>query len=124
MEVLAVTEIPEQRLEATGVFHGERDVVAGVRAELIERFGGVVAVNARVNGHDQAVLHRHPRELVGHVGLERVGLIHGGFAAQAEGWTWTIWMLLWLGGFTLIFLTFLLPETSAATYVSSSATRE
>ena len=53
-----------------------------------------------------------------------LGPLVGGFAAQAEGWTWTIWMLLWLGGFTLIFLTFLLPETSAATYVSSSATRE
>jgi len=38
----------------------------------------------------------------------------GGFAAQYEGWTWTIWELMWLSGFTLIVLIFFLPETSSA----------
>lgn len=37
----------------------------------------------------------------------------GGFAAQAKGWTWTIWCLLWLSGATLIFLVFSMPETSS-----------
>jgi DHA1 family multidrug resistance protein-like MFS transporter len=38
----------------------------------------------------------------------------GGFAVEAKGWTWTIWELMWLSGFTLVLLTFLLPETSSA----------
>lgn len=37
----------------------------------------------------------------------------GGFAAQAEGWTWTIWILLWLSGTTLVFLLVTMPETSS-----------
>ena len=44
-----------------------------------------------------------------------LGPLVGGFAVEGKGWTWTIWILLWLGGFTLVFLTFLLPETSAST---------
>ncbi|OCK86379.1 benomyl/methotrexate resistance protein [Lepidopterella palustris CBS 459.81] len=43
-----------------------------------------------------------------------LGPLVGGFAAQAEGWTWTIWELMWLSGFCLIFLFFLLPETSSS----------
>ena len=43
-----------------------------------------------------------------------LGPLVGGFAAQANGWRWTIWELLWLSGFTLVFLFFLLPETSSA----------
>ena len=43
-----------------------------------------------------------------------LGPLIGGFAAQANGWRWTIWELLWLSGFTLVFLFFLLPETSSA----------
>ena len=43
-----------------------------------------------------------------------LGPLIGGFAAQYEGWTWTIWELMWLSGFTLILLIFFLPETSAA----------
>ena len=42
-----------------------------------------------------------------------LGPLIGGFAAMKKGWTWTIWILLWLSGFTCIFLAFLLPETSA-----------
>lgn len=44
-----------------------------------------------------------------------LGPLVGGFAVVGKGWTWPIWILLWLGGFTLIFLTFFLPETSAST---------
>ena len=42
-----------------------------------------------------------------------MGPLVGGFAAQAKGWTWTIWELTWLSGFALVVLFFLLPETSA-----------
>ncbi|KAF2145680.1 uncharacterized protein K452DRAFT_356083 [Aplosporella prunicola CBS 121167] len=43
-----------------------------------------------------------------------MGPLVGGFAAQAEDWTWTIWELMWLSGFCLVFLVFFLPETSSA----------
>lgn len=42
-----------------------------------------------------------------------LGPLVGGFAAQAEGWTWTIWELMWLCGFSLILFIFFLPETSS-----------
>jgi DHA1 family multidrug resistance protein-like MFS transporter len=43
-----------------------------------------------------------------------MGPLVGGFAAQAKGWTWTIWELMWASGFAFVFLFFFLPETSAA----------
>ncbi|KAI9685985.1 MAG: hypothetical protein M1822_003968 [Bathelium mastoideum] len=43
-----------------------------------------------------------------------LGPLVGGFAAEAKGWTWTIWELMWLSGFALVFLFFFLPETSSA----------
>ena len=43
-----------------------------------------------------------------------LGPLVGGFAAQAEGWTWTIWELMWLSGFSLILFIFFLPETSSS----------
>ena len=42
-----------------------------------------------------------------------LGPLVGGFAAQAEGWRWTIWELMWLCGCSLILFIFFLPETSA-----------
>lgn len=30
-----------------------------------------------------------------------------------KSWTWTIWELMWLSGFCLVFLFFFLPETSS-----------
>ncbi|KAI9738694.1 MAG: hypothetical protein M1834_008199 [Cirrosporium novae-zelandiae] len=42
-----------------------------------------------------------------------LGPLVGGFAAQAEGWTWTIWELMWLSGSSLVLLIFFLPETSS-----------
>ena len=44
-----------------------------------------------------------------------LGRTIGGFAAQREGWTWTIWILLWLSGGSLAFLAFFMPETSSQT---------
>ncbi|KIW63707.1 hypothetical protein PV04_08690 [Phialophora macrospora] len=43
-----------------------------------------------------------------------MGPLIGGFAAESKGWTWTIWELMWLSGFTLVLLAFLMPETSSA----------
>ena len=42
-----------------------------------------------------------------------MGPLVGGFAAEAKGWTWTIWELTWLSGFCFVFLFFFLPETSS-----------
>lgn len=43
-----------------------------------------------------------------------MGPLIGGFAAEAKGWTWTIWELTWLSGFCLVLLFFTMPETSSA----------
>jgi MFS transporter, DHA1 family, multidrug resistance protein len=42
-----------------------------------------------------------------------LGPLVGGFAAEARGWTWTIWELMWLSGFSLVFQFLFLPETSS-----------
>lgn len=52
-----------------------------------------------------------------------LGPLVGGFAAQAKGWTWTIWELMWLSGFALVFLFFFLPETSSANILYRRARR-
>ena len=43
-----------------------------------------------------------------------LGPLVGGFATQAEGWSWTIWALMWLCGFSLALIIFFLPETSSS----------
>ncbi|KAI8936510.1 hypothetical protein NX059_006915 [Plenodomus lindquistii] len=43
-----------------------------------------------------------------------LGPLIGGFAVMKKGWTWTIWELMWLSGFTWVVLFFFLPETSSA----------
>ncbi|CAG8210250.1 unnamed protein product [Penicillium olsonii] len=52
-----------------------------------------------------------------------LGPLVGGFAAAAKGWTWTIWQLMWISGFTLVVLVFFLPETYAPTILSQRAAR-
>ncbi|KAF9516079.1 hypothetical protein BS47DRAFT_1341426 [Hydnum rufescens UP504] len=51
------------------------------------------------------------------------GPIVGGFAAQAKGWQWPIWELLWLSGGTLILLLFFFPETLGDTILYKRAKR-
>ena len=46
-----------------------------------------------------------------------MGPLVGGFASESEGWTWTMWELMWLSGFCLVFLTFCLPETSSSNII-------
>lgn len=50
-------------------------------------------------------------------------LIQGGFAAAANGWQWPIWELLWISGFALLVLVFLLPETLPDTILLKRARR-
>ncbi|KAH9924166.1 MFS general substrate transporter [Fomitopsis serialis] len=52
-----------------------------------------------------------------------LGPVVGGFAAQANGWRWTIWPLLWLSGAALAFLFVLLPETSSSAILYRRAVR-
>jgi DHA1 family multidrug resistance protein-like MFS transporter len=54
-----------------------------------------------------------------------LGPIIGAFAAQGFGydWRWTIWPLLMLSGFTLILLTFSMPESSATNILHRRAER-
>ncbi|KAK4503370.1 hypothetical protein PRZ48_004285 [Zasmidium cellare] len=42
-----------------------------------------------------------------------IGPVIGNWAAEFRGWKWTIWELIWMSGFALVFLTIFLPETSA-----------
>lgn len=49
-----------------------------------------------------------------------MGPLIGGFAAQYEGWRWTIWELMWLSGFSLIIFIFFLPETSSSNILCMS----
>ncbi|GAA84884.1 caffeine resistance protein [Aspergillus luchuensis IFO 4308] len=52
-----------------------------------------------------------------------LGPLVGGFAAQAEGWKWTIWQLLWVSGFAWVLLFFFLPETFAPNILYRRARR-
>ncbi|KAJ6620281.1 major facilitator superfamily domain-containing protein [Mycena sp. CBHHK59/15] len=51
------------------------------------------------------------------------GPIAGSFAAQANGWRWPMYELLWISGFALIFLALLLPETYEPTILLKKARR-
>lgn len=52
-----------------------------------------------------------------------LGPLVGGFAVQARGWNWAIWELMWLSGFCLAVLVFLLPETSTTNILYRRAWR-
>ncbi|KAI3397187.1 hypothetical protein diail_11161 [Diaporthe ilicicola] len=60
---------------------------------------------------------------VGAVCGPTLGPLVGGFAVQARGWSWAIWELMWLSGFCLAVLVFLLPETSPANILCRRARR-
>ncbi|KIM78350.1 hypothetical protein PILCRDRAFT_11327 [Piloderma croceum F 1598] len=44
-----------------------------------------------------------------------VGPVIGGFPAQANGWRWPIYELIWISGFALVFLALFFPETYKST---------
>lgn len=51
------------------------------------------------------------------------GPVLGGFAAQAEGWRMTIWIISWLATPTVLVMYFFMPETSASTILYQRARR-
>ncbi|ORY73242.1 putative caffeine resistance protein [Leucosporidium creatinivorum] len=51
------------------------------------------------------------------------GPVVGGFAAQANGWRWPIYELLWISGASLLLLAFFLPETLGSTILLRRAER-
>ncbi|GLB34695.1 putative benomyl methotrexate resistance protein [Lyophyllum shimeji] len=51
------------------------------------------------------------------------GPVVGGFAAQANGWRWPQYELIWITGFSCLFLTLLLPETYEPTILRRRAER-
>ncbi|KAF7978652.1 hypothetical protein HWV62_45166 [Athelia sp. TMB] len=52
-----------------------------------------------------------------------LGPVIGGFAAQANGWKWPIYELMWISGFAFLFLALLLPETLEANILLKRARR-
>lgn len=50
-------------------------------------------------------------------------VLQGGFAAQANGWRWPIYELIWISGFAFVFLSILLPETLDSTILLKRAKR-
>ncbi|ORY74325.1 putative caffeine resistance protein [Leucosporidium creatinivorum] len=52
-----------------------------------------------------------------------LGPVIGGFAAQAKGWQWPIYELLWISAFAFVVLAFFLPETSGETILIRRAER-
>lgn len=52
-----------------------------------------------------------------------LGPLVGGFAAMGKDWTWTIWELLWVSGFTLVILLLFLPETATPNILYRRARR-
>ena len=52
-----------------------------------------------------------------------LGPLVGGFAAQAKGWRWTIWELIWVNSAMLVFVFCFLPETSASNILYRRAKR-
>ncbi|KAK0239352.1 major facilitator superfamily domain-containing protein [Armillaria nabsnona] len=52
-----------------------------------------------------------------------IGPVIGGFAAQANGWRWPQYELLWIVSFSLVFLLLLLPETYGPTILLKRARR-
>jgi MFS transporter, DHA1 family, multidrug resistance protein len=60
---------------------------------------------------------------IGAVGGPIVGPVVGGFAAQANGWRWPQYELIWLSSFSFIFLMLLLPETYEPTILFRRAQR-
>ncbi|ETI20214.1 hypothetical protein G647_08248 [Cladophialophora carrionii CBS 160.54] len=52
-----------------------------------------------------------------------LGPLLGGFAADAKGWRWTMWVLMWIAGLNLLMLLVFLPETSSKNILYRRAQR-
>ncbi|KAE9386175.1 MFS general substrate transporter, partial [Gymnopus androsaceus JB14] len=60
---------------------------------------------------------------IGAVGGPIAGPVIGGFAAQAKGWRWAQYELIWLSAFSFVFLMMFLPETYEPTILLRRAQR-
>ncbi|KAE9398799.1 MFS general substrate transporter [Gymnopus androsaceus JB14] len=60
---------------------------------------------------------------IGAVGGPIAGPVIGGFAAQAKGWRWPQYELIWLSAFSFVFLMMFLPETYEPTILLRRAQR-
>ncbi|KAF5388919.1 hypothetical protein D9757_005139 [Collybiopsis confluens] len=60
---------------------------------------------------------------IGAVGGPIVGPVIGGFAAQAKGWRWPQYELIWLSSASFVFLMLFLPETYGPTILRKRAQR-
>ena len=52
-----------------------------------------------------------------------LGPVLGGFVSPVKGWSWSIWMIVWLTTFVLVTMFFFNPETSAANILYRRAAR-
>jgi DHA1 family multidrug resistance protein-like MFS transporter len=52
-----------------------------------------------------------------------IGPLIGGFAAQAKGWRWPMWEVVWMSSPVLLALLFFMPETSPSTILLRRAQR-
>lgn len=52
-----------------------------------------------------------------------IGPVIGGFAAQAKGWRWPMWEIVWMSSGALVLLLLFMPETSAHTILLHRARR-
>jgi DHA1 family multidrug resistance protein-like MFS transporter len=52
-----------------------------------------------------------------------IGPLIGGFAAQAKGWRWPMWEVVWIASPVLLAMLFFMPETSASTILLRRAQR-
>jgi DHA1 family multidrug resistance protein-like MFS transporter len=52
-----------------------------------------------------------------------IGPVIGGFAAQAKGWRWPMWEIVWMSSPALLLLLTLMPETSSSTILLKRARR-
>lgn len=52
-----------------------------------------------------------------------IGPIIANFAVNKKGWRWSMWELLWIAGFVIFLLIFIMPETSHATILLRRAKR-
>ena len=51
------------------------------------------------------------------------GPILGGFAAEARGWRWTVWVVAWMASAVVVLLFFCMPESNAANILYRRAKR-
>ena len=72
----------QHRLQGPHDLHRRRDVAADIRAEPLEGRQVMVARHGRVQGHDQAVLRRHPRLVEHHRAAQGSAFLEGRLPAQ------------------------------------------